>query len=134
MGRTLPPERLPSTIPPAAFLRASERHEVERDRAELYITAATVDDRDSGYGRQCVYWLSCPNRWGTAERVLTLGWNGYRARHVAEIREALHRVDRVGPVRLCRRRSSSGLAAWALVAPAEADAQLELGIDQGEAT
>jgi hypothetical protein len=125
VARTLPPGRLPSTVPASAFLRAAERYELERDRSELFIIAAGVDDRDSGFGRQCVFWLVCPARWGSAERVLTLGLNPYRTRQVAEIREALRRFDQVGPVRLCHRRSSSGMA-WALVAAAEADAQLEL--------
>ena len=132
--RTLPPERLPSSIPASAFLRAAERYELERDKAELHIVAAVVDDRDSGYGRQATYWLVCPNRWGDAERVLTLSLNPYRARQVAEIRDALRHVGQVGPVRLCHRRSSSGMNAWALVSVGEADAQLELPGSEGSAT
>jgi hypothetical protein len=132
--RTLPPERLPTSIPAAAFLRSAERYELERDQAELYIVEAVVDDRDSGFGRQCTYWLTCPSRWGNAERVLTLAANAYRVRQVAEIREALRRVKQIGPLRLSHRRSSSGHAAWALVSVTEADAQLELPGSEGSAS
>lgn len=126
MERTLPPDRLPTSIPSASFLRASDRRELEQNKDELYITAVAIDERDTGYGRQAIFWVACPPRWGSAERVLTLALNPYRARQVAEIREALRRVDRIGPFRLCHRLSSSGQRAWAIVAPSEADAQLDL--------
>lgn len=125
--RVTPPERLPVSVPSEAFLRAADREALERDRAELYVVAAAVDELgpEAGYGPQAVYWLRGP--WGAGERVLSLSLNGYRRRQVAGVRDALRRSDRVGPFLLARRTSESGRTAWALVPAETSGEQLAIG-------
>lgn len=125
--RVTPPERLPVSVPSEAFLRAADRERLERDRAELYVVAAVVDELgpEAGFGPQAVFWLRGP--WGAGERVLSL--NGFRRRQVANLRDALRRSDRVGPFLLTRRTAESGRAAWVLVS-AEASAE-QLEFDDG---
>jgi hypothetical protein len=126
-SRITPPSRLPVSVPSEAYLRAADREALERERVELYVIAAAIDELgpETGYGPQAVYWLRGP--WGAGERVLSLGLNGYRRRQVASLRDALRRSDRVGPFRLERHAAESGRRAWALVdAAAAGDEQLPL--------
>jgi hypothetical protein len=125
-ARVTPPGRLPSSVASEAFLRAADRQELERDRVELYVLAAVVDELgpEAGYGPQAVYWLRGP--WGARERVLSLGLNGFRRRQVASLRDALRRSERVGPFRLARQTAESGRRAWALVPAGAEDEQLPL--------
>jgi hypothetical protein len=122
-SRVTPPGRLPASVPAEAFLRAADREELERDRAELYVVAAVVDELgpEAGYGPQAVYWLRGP--WRAGERVLSLSLNGYRRRQIGNLRDALRRSDRVGPFRLARLTAESGRRAWTLV-PADQAEQL----------
>ena len=108
--RVTPPERLPVSVPSEAFLRAADREELERDRAELYVVAAALDELgpEAGFGPQAVFWLRGP--WGAGERVLSLSLNGYRRRQIAGLRDALRRSDAVGPFLLTRRTAESGHA------------------------
>jgi hypothetical protein len=112
--RVTPPGRLPVSVPSEAYLRAADREELERERAELYVVAAAIDELgpEAGYGPQAVYWLHGP--WG-AERVLSLSLNGYRRRQVASLRDVLRRSERVGPFVLARRSTDTGRTAWTLV-------------------
>jgi hypothetical protein len=130
--RVTPPDRLPVSVPSEAFLRAVDREELERDRVELYVVAAVVDELgpEAGFGPQAVYWLRGP--WGAGERVLSLTLNGFRRRQVAGLRDALRRSDSVGPFRLARRRTAeSGRSAWALVPAGAEDEQLPLDEGRG---
>ena len=129
-GRVTPPERLPASVPSEAFLRASDREQIERNRDELYVVAVALDEigSEAGYGPQACYWLRGP--WA-GERVLSLGLNGYRRRQVAGLRDALRRSSRVGPFRLSRQTAESGRRAWSLVPAGDNAEQLEL--DPGDA-
>lgn len=122
-----PPERLPSSVPAAAFLRAEDRRALERDRAELFVVHVDVTDRADAYGHRVLYWLLSPAWPAGVERVLDLTATVVRRQQVEELRLALRRARRIGPYRLTQRRSGSRTV-WALVAPAEADAQLELDV------
>jgi hypothetical protein len=130
-GRVTRPRRLPVSVPSVAYLRAADREVLERDRAELFVVAAAIDELgpEAGYGPQAVYWLRGP--WGSGERVLSLTVNGYRRRQVGNLRDALRRSDRVGPFRLERRPTETGHTAWTLV---DAEAEYEqLPLDEGTA-
>jgi hypothetical protein len=120
------PERLPTTIPASAFLRAGDRRALEGDRTELYVVHVDIAERDDSYGHRCLYWMSSPGWPAGTERVLDLAATVVRRRQLDELRLALRRAGQVGPFRLIQRRIG-GRPVWALVAPTEADAQLELG-------
>jgi hypothetical protein len=124
--RITPPGRLPVSVPSEAYLRAADREALERERAELFVVDAAIDELgpEAGYGPQAVYWLRGP--WRTGERVLSLAANGYRRRQVANLRDALRRSDRVGPFRLERHTAESGRRAWTLVDAGEGGDQLAL--------
>lgn len=127
--RITPPGRLPVSVASESYLRAADREQLQRDKAELFIVSAAVDEigSEGGFGPQAVFWLRGP--WGAGERVLSLALNGYRRRQVASLRDALRRSDAVGPYLLSRRSTETGHAAWTLTPAADAAAQLEL--DEG---
>ena len=129
--RVTPPARLPVSVPSDDFLRAADRVELERERLELFVVAAAVDEvgSDAVYGAQAVYWLRGP--WGDRERVLSLSLNGFRRRQIANLSAALRRADRVGPFLLARRPTAGGHAVWSLVTVDEGGEQLALDAERG---
>jgi hypothetical protein len=127
-GRATSPTRLPSGIPGQAFLRSEERRRLERERTDLYVVHALLDESGGRFqNARALYWLVADEWPAGLERVLDLSAESpYRRRQVEELRGALRHGAKVGPLRLCTRKTRTGQRSWTLLSVAEAEAQLEL--------